>query len=526
MRRDAKWTGPRSMVLVASVLVILVARGGVARAFEPSPIVRVRQGWLRGIRAGDGLDRYLGVPYAAPPVGALRWKPPEPPAPWRGLRAAESLPPRCAQIGNEGPGAEDCLYLNVFVPRHPHRPGRLPVLFYIHGGSLRVGSSWDDDPSRIASETETIVVMVNYRLGMLGFLAHPALDQEAEGGVSGNYGLLDQQAALRWVHEEIDAFGGDPSRVTIGGASAGAWSVCAHLTSEANRGSFAHAIMQSGDCYAQTVDYVEATGLRFASALGCAGDTGSAASCLRAKSASELLAADSWSYEADIVWGGPLLPEAPAAAVAAGRFQHVPLFFGFTENEVRSEAAFLYPMTPADYLANLGDAFGGHAADVMSLYPSSSYPDPFYAFADALDDSGIAGPGSCLLLGDADTFSRQVPTYVYQFDDQTAPNPSWITAAPGFVDGASHGSDEPYWFDRPGDPIAPLDDGQRALAHQMVQFLGAFVERGAPSVDSQSHWPRYDPSRQRVMRLRLESAAVTTSVATDNHCSFWRSLGL
>jgi para-nitrobenzyl esterase len=278
---------------------------------------------------------------------------------------------------------------------------------------------------------------------------------------------------------------------------------------------------------AQPVEYVETTGKSFAAALGCPGDAATTAACLRAKSTGELLAVDSWSYEADIVWGGPLLPEAPAAAIAGGRFAHVPMLFGFTENEVRSGAAFLYPMTQSDYAANLSDAFGGHASEVMSVYPSSSYPDPFYAFADAVDDSGIAGPGSCLLLEDANTFSSRVPTYVYEFDDQTAPNPSWISAGgPGFVDGASHGSDEEYWFDRPGDPIVPLNGAQRGLAHQMIQFLGAFLEHGAPSSGWQQSWPRYDAAHQRVMRFRLWASGVTTSLASDNHCAFWHSLGL
>src|SRR5690606_7885944 len=211
--------------------------------------VRTSAGWLQGTREGDGVLRYLGVPYAAPPVGPLRWRPPAPAAAWKGVRNAKKLPPRCAQVGKFSPGNEDCLYLNVFVPEGQRR--RLPVLVYVHGGGMRDGSSWDIDPTRIARETESVVVMVNYRLGMLGFMNHPALDAETDDGVSGNYGIMDQQAALRWVQSEIEAFGGDPDNVTVGGPSGGAWAVCAHLTSPKASGLFSKAFFQSGWCASQ-----------------------------------------------------------------------------------------------------------------------------------------------------------------------------------------------------------------------------------------------------------------------------------
>ncbi len=397
------------------------------------------------------------------------------------------------------------------------------MLVYLHGGSLRAGSGSDNDPSRIAKETNTIVVMVNYRLGMLGFLAHPALNPESGAPLSGNYGFMDQQAALRWVHGEIAAFGGDPSNVTIAGASAGGFSVCAHLTSAQSTGLFARAVFQSGGCYSRPRDAVEATGREFATAVGCTDDT-QLPTCLRGKSTAELLAADSWSFEASLASGGALLPEPTAEAVAQGRFARVPVIYGFTANELRNGLAGLFPLSQADYETNLAQLFGASEDAVKSLYPSATYTDPFYAFVDALDDSGIFGGGSCRWLKEASSFARHVPTHVYEFADETAPNPSWITAQPGFVGGASHASDEVYWFDRPGDAVAPLNQPQRALASRMVRDLGDFM-RGAPSSFRSARWPRFEASEQRMMRYRPRATGVTTSFAARNHCDDWSSLG-
>lgn len=506
------------LVAASAPLFAGSAASGPCRA----PRVHVDAGWLEGTREGDGLERFLGVPYAAPPVGDLRWQPPQPVTPWRGTRSARSLPPRCAQIGNEGPGSEDCLYLNVFVPEGRHRKP-LPVLFYVHGGSLRVGSAWDNDPSRLARETNSIVVMVNYRLGMLGFLNHPALDVEASDGVSGNYGLLDQQLALHWVHDQIGRFGGDPDNITIAGASAGAWSVCAHLTSDDVAGTFTRAALQSSDCYARDIETANGVGRGFAEALGCL-DEATAADCMREKTAAEILATDSWGFEATIVWGGAELPEAPGERVAAGTFTHVPVMFGFTENEIRSGSAALFPLPPDDYDVLMTDLFGENVSAVQGLYPPEAYDDPFYALVDAVDDAGVLGSG-CRLYDIASQFAAHVPTYVYRFDDASAPNPTWVEAAEGFVAGASHGSDEPYWFDRPFDTLPPLTGAQAALAAQMVQHLGEFVENGTPSGRHTLRWPKYDARHRRILRFAPGESEVTSGLPVEDNCAFWDSLG-
>ena len=209
---------------------------------------------MRGVISADGrVANFLGIAYAAPPVGALRWRPPQPVAAWTGVHPADHYGNVCAQPSSgDGPGStsEDCLYINVQRPALGDTRQRLPVYVYIHGGGLTTGDGSYFNMEKIVRETGVIGVTFNYRLGVFGFLAHPGLT--AEQGESGNYGFLDQQAALRWLRRNVAAFGGDPSRVTVGGESAGGWSVCAHLVSPGSRGLFAQAIIQSGSCQTET----------------------------------------------------------------------------------------------------------------------------------------------------------------------------------------------------------------------------------------------------------------------------------
>lgn len=513
----------RGICATATAIGLLVS-AECAGAREQAAVVKVKQGFLEGKQGEDGLDRFLGVPYEAPPVGSLRFRAPKEVSPWRGLRSAMTLPPRCLQLGGGGGGEEDCLYLNVFVPSHSRRRARLPVIVNIHGGSFKVGAAIDNDPSRIARSTETIVVMINYRLGQLGFLAHSGLGKEAGDGSSGNYGFLDQQAALRWVHDNIGAFGGDPENVTIQGLSAGGWSVCAHLVAEQSRGLFSSAVIHSASCWARPLAEAEADGAAFAASLGCT-EAANVPACLRQKSSAELLAADSWAQPSSLVYGERVLSEAPALAVAAGRFRRVPVFIGGARSEIRGGLAGDYPMGADEYVAVMNEIFGDAAPQVLAAYPVANYAEPFDAYADALNDSSIAGLGTCLTLGLADSFAAEVPTYVYEFDDPNAPVPTFYTLPAGMQLGSSHGSDEGYWFDRPFDTLAPLDESQRLLAHQMIQYLGGFAERAAPIAWKQPYWPRYRPSSPAVLRFRPGATAVRTDLGARHHCELWRSLG-
>src|SRR5689334_798585 len=227
----------RSRAFQAIAMSALAVVAFPARAAPQRPVVATTDGPVRGILQ-DGIDRYLGIPYAAPPVGDLRWRPPQPHGRWTGVRDASTLAGHCAQLASPYGLAtlnEDCLYLNVFTPargvdQDDDGDEPLPVMVWIHGGALLVGESDDYDPVRLVRQG-VVVVTVNYRLGTLGFLAHPALSAESASGASGNYGLMDQQAALRWVQRNIARFGGDAGRVTIFGESAGGLSVHSQLAS-------------------------------------------------------------------------------------------------------------------------------------------------------------------------------------------------------------------------------------------------------------------------------------------------------
>src|SRR5690242_12298599 len=215
-----------AVALVAAGMLLAPATAGAHHGL----VVRTDKGKVRGFTA-DGADKFLGIPYAAPPVGARRWRPPAPAASWHGVHDATSYGSRCPQtVSSNGPGSEneDCLYLNVFRPAG-HRRRHVPVLVMIHGGGLVNGAGDQHDGALIARTDGVVVVSFNYRLGVFGFLALPGLSGEAPDHASGDYGVLDQQAAIRWVHRNIAAFGGDPRRVTIDGESAGGWSVCAQL---------------------------------------------------------------------------------------------------------------------------------------------------------------------------------------------------------------------------------------------------------------------------------------------------------
>jgi para-nitrobenzyl esterase len=246
---------------------------------------------------------------------------------------------------------------------------------------------------------------------------------------------------------------------------------------------------------------------------------------MRQKTTAELLAVDSWAYESAIVHGTRLLPTDPALDVAAGNFRHVPVLMGFTHNESLSGMASFYPMTEEDYSGYLEYFFGTDAETVQATYPSSAYSDPFYALGDALNDSGVLGGGACMDIELARQFSAEVPTYVYEFDDPSAPIPTWVTAAPGFVLGSSHGSDEDYWWDRPFDTLAPLTASQMGLAQQMVQYLGAFAEQRAPRAPRLPHWPRLEPTHEQILRFTPGAIAVRTDFTEAHRCEFWGSLG-
>ena len=515
-------------------LVFMAMATPAAAAAHPGardPVVQTRQGAAKGLTA-EGADEFLGLPYAAPPVGALRWRAPAPPARWHGTRSATAYGSRCPQLpSTNGAGAEneDCLYLNVFRPAGERRGAKLPVLFWIHGGGFQNGSGDQHDGALLARTNHIVVVSINYRLGVFGFLALPSLDGEAPGTSSGNYGLLDQQAALRWTRANIGAFGGDPGRVAVAGESAGGFAVCALLASPQARGLFDAAVIQSGSCTSQTLAGAEADGAAFAAAAGCP-DAATAADCLRAKPAGALLGVAP-APAAAATAGGAALPVAPADAVASGRFNRVPVINGANHDEGRTFAQGFTDLTQQQYEAFVGSSFGADAPRVLERYPWSAFPSPYtaaYAIGAIWTDSGqIGGIGGCATLRLTRALARSTPTFAYQFDDRNAPGLNHDH--PGYQWGAGHAMELAYmWpsFDN-GIPLAAqFTPAQQELSAEMVRYWGAFTRFRAPLVPRQAFWPPHRGSG-RILSLRPGGATVTipdAEYAAEHNCDLWDAL--
>jgi carboxylesterase type B len=525
----------RHVVLMAvAALMALAVLPGSAWAHEHprGPIAITRDGLVQGFSA-DGVDKFLGIPYAAPPVGSRRWRPPQPPSPWHGVRSATTLPPACPQLANSnGPRSEneDCLYLSVYVPRgeRHHRRG-LPVLFWIHGGGLTTGTGNQHDGALMASANHIIVVSINYRLGVFGFLALPALSAEAPDHASGDYGLLDQIDALRWTRQNIAAFGGDPRNVTIVGESAGAYSICSLLTSPPARGLFAHAVMESGSCISTPLPSAEQTGAQFADAAGCT-DPATVAACMRAKTAAELLDNPNYPGADSPTWGGAELPADPANAVAAGHFTRVPLLIGTTHDEGRTFSQGLAGLNEQRYDGLIQSQYGTNAPAVLAKYPFSAFPSPYtaaYAIGAVWTDSGFIGSiGGCAAQKQEQTFRKYTPTFAYQFDDRHAPGLN--ANLPGYMWGAGHAMELAYmWpsFDN-GIPLYPqLTPAQLELSNWMVRYWGAFARFGAPFVRGQAVWPPYQTGRMMSLRQGNGSIAISDAeFSAEHNCAFWNSL--
>ncbi len=481
-------------------------------------------GAVRGTVADDH-RLFAGIPYAAAPVGPLRWQNPEPAAPWDGVRDATAFGPRCMQdltgdieLGRQTD--EDCLNLNVWTPAGESGRPR-PVMVWIHGGSFVAGSGGIYDSRRLVSRGDIVVVTVNYRLGALGFLAHPALGPPA---AVGNYGLVDQQAALRWVRDNIANFGGDPAKVTVAGESAGGMSVCDHLVAPGSEGLFDAAIIQSGPCQGQVaLPLAQERSIAYARELGCA-EPQTAAECLRALPANRLRT-PIWYYGiGDDQLSGPVtgtaaLPSDPVTEFGAGRAARVPVLMGTTRDEWTLFVALQRirdgtDYTPEDYPRLLAGTFGQDASAVARRYPLTAFPNVALAYAATVTDGVFA----CAGLRWAGELARAAGVYFYEFNDRNAPAPEPLRTLP-FSVGASHSLELRYLFDVGG--ASPPDPAQVALSDQMIDYWAAFVRTGDPHVDGRPAWPGV---AEGVMSLQPDGSRMVGDFGAVHQCQFWDSL--
>ncbi len=506
---------------------------------DPRPRVQTAEGTVIG-QIQDGVASWKGIPYAAPPTGDLRWRAPRAPASRSQVLDAADFGPRCPQDdrgsvrpGEGRTGEEDCLQLNIWAPADADAASRLPVLVWIHGGGMIQGSGTLPlyEGGTLARTESVVVVTINYRLGALGFLAHPALAGDLPGAAlggapgqpaAGNYGLLDQQAALRWLLANVEGFGGDPERLMIFGESAGGVSVCAQLASPLSAGLFDAAVMQSGNCLGDSIPALDAErgripsaydqGRRFAAAAGC--DAASdVAACLRAlpvETVLDTLPGEVGLLNADAETYGPIIDghvllEPPADALREGRAHPVPFIAGATADE----ATIFLPqrdMSYAQFAALVRSFYGSMAEEVLALYPESEYPDGRDALAAVTGDTAFVCPARRAVRDHA---VHGYPAWLYHF-----------TRVPAYARqsgiGAHHGVEIPYLF---GTARSAITDGDRRIGRRMMADWASLGRTGRPADDQQPAWTSVneDPGAG----LRLDDPLALESSWRSERCDLW-----
>ena len=501
-------------VLANGLLLVLLSGVGAAPAAGQvaGPVATVEGGQLAGAPSplGGEVMVYRGVPFAAPPVGELRWRPPEPALAWEDVRDATEAAPACMQ--NPLPAAaqtfydagvdrmdEDCLYLNVWTAAGPD--GRAPVLVWIHGGGLSIGNGADItyDGTRLA-QRGVVLVTINYRLGAFGYLAHPLLSAESGHGASGNYGLLDQIAALGWVQRNIAAFGGDPSRVTIFGESAGSWSVNQLMATPLARGLFHAAIGESGGGFgprggAAPKAAIEAAGERFVEAL--LGDgAASSLEAMRAAGADAVQAVAPELVRSTANVDGWVFPDAIYDIFAAGRQHDVPVIVGSNADEMTMLGGAAGAETVEQYRETIRSEYGEHADALLDTFPAETDEEAQRA--------RIASGTDATFGWEMRTWARMMetvssPAYLYFF--------SRVPPAPDADRyGAYHTAEIPYVFDNFGvspHPYANRDytDTDRRLSDILASYWVNMAATGNPNGEGLPEWPAYDPEADAALHV-------------------------
>ena len=489
------------MPLVGWVAVAAIALSAAATPAVAAPVT-IDTGALQGVREGD-VTVYRGVPFAVAPVGDLRWRPPQPPASWAGVRHADAFAPACMQVGvsmaGETPPAtsEDCLYLNIWTPAR--RPGaRLPVMVWFPGGGWTNGSAsmplyWGDALARRG----VIVVTAAYRLGPLGFLAHPELTRESPHGSSGNYGLMDQVAALQWVRRNIRAFGGDPQRVTIFGQSAGGYSVSLLMASPLAHGLFQRAIGQSGGVFeppqiipdhGYELPGGEREGVAYAASVGA-----HSLAELRRLPAADLLKGAAFQVSHPLV-EPYVLPRSPYDAFLAGEASDAPVLIGFNAEEIRTFMD-VSQVTAANFVTGLPAWFP----------PPLRSPAVLAAFPHATDAQAQASRVDLedALRTDWDMWAwarlqaPRAPVWLYRFEQK----PPFPPSSPQANWGAGHNAELWYMFGHLDQEPWPWRRADRRLASQMTRYWTNFAKTGDPNGAGLPPWPRFTTAAQHIQLL-------------------------
>ena len=503
--------------------LLLLFAASMAHALKPPPPPRVQlaDGWIEGKHAsanGLVLDEFQGIPYAAPPLGALRWQPPQPVNAWSDVRQAEHFGPRCMQLPLFGDMvfrsrgmSEDCLYLNVWKPAHAS--GKFPVLVYFFGGGFIAGDGSENryDGASLASKG-IVTVTVNYRLGVFGFFALPALADESPHHAAGNYGLLDQVAALRWVRANIARFGGDPAQVTIAGESAGSIAVSALMTSPLSRGLFARAIGESGALIAPiapvTLATMEKHGETFVRKAGV-----NSLAALRALPANTLLQATRpQNNDADVDLDGWFLREPPAVTMEEGRQAQVPLLLGTNSQEDYYTSLLKdRPPTPANYRAALQRVFGAQAERALALYPGSSEAQVKQSATALAGDFFIAH--STWRWMELQWRHGQAPVYFYYF---AQPRPAKRQPGPGEqpATGAVHSGEIEFALGNlDSNRVYAWTPADQRASQTMEGYFANFIKTGNPNGTGLPHWPAVRESDGGILR---QVVAAHTSTEVDH----------
>lgn len=522
----------RSLAAILTTTAMAVTGGAFAQS---GPEITIPQGTLQGIEK-DGLTLFQGVRYAQSPAGDKRWTPPVPVANFAGFVDATKPGPGCAQ----GPSPwgtpsteEDCLFLNITVPGSVTDMGfwqNKPVLVFLHGGGFTGGSGDVYDAEALAGENDVIVVTINYRLGALGMFAHPAID--GENHLIANYGMLDQQQALRWVKANIASFGGNPQNVTLFGESAGSIAIYAHLVSPTSNDLFQKVIIQSGAPSHISLKTAEANGAALAEKIGCPKDASAdAAACLRAAPVDALIA--NQAIPLGIIEDGEILPGNVMDLAASGDFHHIPIMNGTNRDEGNLFAAFIWDLSGAPLAAEKiddGVAIGAvfipevgyteaYFPLVKAAYDVSKFDAPGLAAAQIMTDGVVACPANEI----SKLMAQYAPVFAYEMADVNARS---IVAPPvSFPYRAGHFSELQYLFNLDSITLADtpaMTDDQVNLGRQMRAYWAAFARNGNPNAAGLPQWTALNPANGNpVQSLNTPQSRPVTDFRARHQCDFW-----